>query len=837
MKHLKYGFVLLFFIYISLPVGAQNNGRTDLREVLSQLEARFSISFTYADENIRDIQVGDVKYDSPLEEILRQLQDQTGLIFQRLDERFIAVVLPATGTFSACGNILDGQTGKPLEGVTVNSGRAFSITNTNGFFRLEVADGDSLEIRSLGYRTKRVPARTGDCMDVQLMPDAVTLQEVIIRDVITVGIDQTAEGAVLVDAKRLGILPGLIEPDVLQTVQALPGIQSITEKISDINIRGGTNDQNYVSWNGIKMYQTGHFFGLISAFNPYLTDKVTFVRNGTPARLGDGVSGSLLMQSDDQVSQTLSGSAGANMIYADAWTTAPLTDRLSVQLSGRRSVTDFITTPTYNKYFDRIFSNTEVEEAIRNSTVTTEGQEDFYFYDVSARVLYDPTDRDKIRLSVLHIYNNISYDESARIGGITEEKTSTLSQQTTAGGLQWEREWSGRLSSELEATWSSYKLNAVNQDIVNAQRLLQENSVLEFYASAGITYEPAPRTELSAGYQLRETGITNFDELNNPLFSRRVKEVIRTHAGYASFSWQSKDHSFLAGGGLRANYYEKLQKVIIEPRLSLYKVLPGNLAVQVQGELKSQVTTQVIDFQRDFLGVEKRRWLLSNGEDVPLIESRQISAGIIYQPEGLLVSADVYLKEVKGITTSSQGFVNQFASIRTAGNYMSHGLDLLVRRKFFSRLNTWLSYSYMKNDYEFVDLIPPEFPSNLDVRHTVSLGVNYQGRKLEASTGVSWHSGIPFTMAEGVDNAGLNILYGPPNQERLEDYYRVDISARYNFRLSKGVKAQVGAAVWNLTNTNNQLAAFYRIDQDGQPARVNEYALELTPNLLFRVNF
>lgn len=60
---------------------------------------------------------------------------------------------------------------------------------------------------------------------------------------------------------EFGILPGLIEPDILQTVQALPGIKSIDETVSDINVRGGTNDQNLILWNGIKMYQSGHFLG------------------------------------------------------------------------------------------------------------------------------------------------------------------------------------------------------------------------------------------------------------------------------------------------------------------------------------------------------------------------------------------------------------------------------------------------------------------------------------------------------------------------------------------------------------------------------------------------
>jgi hypothetical protein len=43
----------------------------------------------------------------------------------------------------------------------------------------------------------------------------------------------------------------LIEPDILQSVQALPGVES-TNSIANINVRGGTNDQNLVLWDNIK---------------------------------------------------------------------------------------------------------------------------------------------------------------------------------------------------------------------------------------------------------------------------------------------------------------------------------------------------------------------------------------------------------------------------------------------------------------------------------------------------------------------------------------------------------------------------------------------------------
>ena len=82
-------------------------------------------------------------------------------------------------------------------------------------------------------------------------------------------------------------------PDILQKIQAIPGISSINESISNINIRGGSNDQNLLLWDGIKMYHSGHFFGLISAFNPYLTDKVTLTKNGTSSQYNDGVSGTI----------------------------------------------------------------------------------------------------------------------------------------------------------------------------------------------------------------------------------------------------------------------------------------------------------------------------------------------------------------------------------------------------------------------------------------------------------------------------------------------------------------------------------------------------------------
>ncbi|MBE7326221.1 Plug domain-containing protein, partial [Nocardioides sp. Y6] len=75
------------------------------------------------------------------------------------------------------------------------------------------------------------------------------------------------------------------------------------ESIANINVRGGTNDQNLILWDGIKMYHSGHFFGLISAYNPNLTEKVYVTKNGTSSQYSDGVSSTIDMRTKNELNR------------------------------------------------------------------------------------------------------------------------------------------------------------------------------------------------------------------------------------------------------------------------------------------------------------------------------------------------------------------------------------------------------------------------------------------------------------------------------------------------------------------------------------------------------
>ena len=190
-----------------------------------------------------------------------------------------------------------------------------------------------------------------------------------------------------------------------------------------------------------------------------------------------------------------------------------------------------------------------------------------------------------------------------------------------------------------------------------------------------------------------------------------------------------------------------------------------------------------------FLGIEKRRWQLSNNKEIPIIKSKQISAGVNFTKNGWLVSAEGYYKYVDGITTQSQGFQNQFEFIKATGNYDVMGLDVLLRKKI-NDFNSWLSYSFMDNKYTFKDLQAHAFPSNLDVRHAITLGSAYSLKNLKIAAGFNWHTGKPSTAPiSGNEILNGEINYNLPNSSNLKDYMRIDISAVYNFNITGKIKA------------------------------------------------
>ena len=830
--------LLFLFFFLCSTVYGQESKKLPLKEILKQAETERGIRFSYADETIDGLMIILPDPDLSLQQFLSDLSLQTRLKFSLISERSIAISPLLAKAGMICGVLYDAREKTPVDIATIVHGSRYTLSDSSGYFEIKRNKGEEkIIMQRNGYLTQEIILSdndSGPCPQIFLTPEVRELEEVKVYKLLTRGINREPGGNIELDVANLGLLPGLTEPDVLQSIQALPGIQSINETISDINIRGGTNDQNLVLWDGIKMYQTGHFFGLISAFNPYLNNKVKIIKNGSSAGYGDGVSGTIDIQSDDLLVDGVQGGAGLNMINADAYIKLPLGKKVTLQLAGRRSITDLVKTPMFNNYFERVFRNTDVTRYSTAGTDTTfNSDENFYFYDISANLLVDLTANDRLNLNFVHFFNDLQYQEDINLSGTDDSKTSRLRQQSLAGSLLYKRRWSNKLRSSLLLSLSSYELYGVNFDIPGNQRVIQENEVLDLGLKIDTRWLLNQRWDFLFGYQLAETGVANLEEVNNPEFFRYIKQVILTHALFAETNYSPVPGTRLRLG-VRGNYLAKFDRLLFEPRMALSQQLGQRFSVELLGEFKHQTATQVVDLQNDFLGVESRRWILSNEADVPIVRSRQLSTAILYQIPELLISVEGFYKYVSGITSASQAFQNQFQLVRTSGNYEIYGAEFLVNWKN-DVLSAWTSYTIADNHYLFPELVPSEFANNLDIRHSINAGLTWYWRDLEASTGINWHTGKPFTMASSLSNG--QIQYERPNQRLLPDYFRMDLSVRYNFNLGQRIRGQIGGSVWNLTNHRNLFNVYYQEDGDNNLSQIEQVALGITPNVSLRLKF
>jgi hypothetical protein len=852
LKHHKY-FVFpigLYFLLVSFSLWAQedNAQKANLIDYIEELEREFNVKFSFVDEDLRGLKITIPNTDT-LPNILKALRRQTLLDITQLNDRYFAI--SKSNLVDICANIVDNFENSTIMSATVEvlGSNISQITDIEGRFYLkEVPRNANIAIKHLGFRTKYITAAelTGNnpCKTLLMSPNYQQLEEVVVYQFLTTGITKAPDASIELDTDKFGILPGLIEPDVLQTIQALPGIKSVDETVSDINVRGGTNDQNLVLWDGIKMYHSGHFFGLISAFNPYLIEDVNIIKNGTSVQYGDGVSSVINIQTRNKISDSFIGGAGFNLLSGDVYGHLPLSKKVSVQFSGRRSTTDFINTPTYNRFFDKVFQDSDVKDNGNSSNEQDiQRDEDFYFYDFTGKLLYDINENQKVRLSFINTNNHLGYTEK------TEDSTaeSLLEQTNLSFGGSLESVWTPKWRTHLNLYYTRYNLDSENIPS-DSQQLFQSNQVLEKAVKLNTVFQLGNTVNWLNGYQLNEVGITNFTQVSQPPYKSNIKGVIMTHSLFSELDYASENRRFNARGGLRINYIKNLktfktfEEVMLEPRLNLNYALAEGLKTELLGEFKSQTTNQIIDLEQNFLGIEKRRWILSDHDILPITKSKQISLGLNYDKNTLYVGVEGFYKKVDGISTSTQGFQNQDQFNGEIGKYDVSGIEFLINKKT-ATYSTWFSYAFNTNNYTFGNITPSQFPNNLDIRHTITFAGTYTYKGFRMGLGANYHTGRPYTKPQEGENAIIlnvfpnQINYEEPNSSRLPDYLRADASFIYNFQISQRIKSSVGASVLNILDKKNILNAYYRINDQNEIETVERVSLGITPNFSFRMSF
>lgn len=835
---------LFFLFFLVLKLSAQDKGKVmSLKKIIINIEKQHQVSFNYTEDNISNLQLNPPKRSLSLEQKLDYLSKKTNLSFENLDNKFINIYKKDTDGRIICGYVFSSIDKKPVESANINSLNINqATTDSHGYFEFKKENATTYLISHVGFATKRIVMGNTDsknCIQIFLEPEVTELHEIKANAILASGISKNTDGSFEIKPKKFGILPGLIEPDALQTMQQIPGVNSLDESVSSINVRGGTHDQNLFLWNGIRMYQTGHFFGLISVFNPNLAHTISIYKNGSSAFYGESVSSVVDISSTPETAKKNSFSAGINMINADVYAKYNVSKKSYIEISARKSITDFVETPTYKEYFNKVFQNTTITDFSDKQNVDYRSDKKFGFYDATLKYAQKIGNKDQIILDLITIKDNLKVFQSATVYDMNKSENNVLRQQNYGGNLSWKRNWNNFNSTKINVYNSAYELLANQETTLGDQIVIQENKV----SNSGINIENnhiiSPKFSFSEGYQFNEIGVTNLEQVTNPDFYRKLKDVLRTHAVIVEGKYNDTLSRIYFKMGTRINYIEKFEKYIVEPRIQFSYGISKSLNVELLGELKSQNSQQTIDLQKDYFGIEKRRWIISNNTTIPIQRSKQISLNLFYKKNDWLFDIEHFYKKVAGITTSSQGFQNQLEFVRTTGDYEIWGTEMLAQKKM-NHFLTWLSYTYNHNNYHFSNYEFPIFPNNFELMHSISWAGIYEKNNFKIALGTKWTSGRPKTSP---DDSRINfsdpvLIYNKPNNTNLHIFSQVNISSTYKWETTNGIQYKLGLSILNILNRKNEISEYYRISSlTNSIEEVETFSLQRTPNMSFRVSF
>lgn len=834
---------LLLFLFLVLNLFAQDKEKVmPFKKIIIDIEQQHQVSFNYTEDNIAGLQINPPKRSLSLDQKLQYLEKKTDLSFENIGNQFINIYKKDDESQLICGYVFSADK-KPIENANISLvNKIQSTTDSNGYFELKKRDAAIFLISHVGFITKRIATSNLDsknCLKIVLEPEITELEEIKASAILASGISKNRDGSFEIKPKKFGILPGLIEPDALQTMQQIPGVNSIDESVSSINVRGGTHDQNLFLWNGIRMFQTGHFFGLISVFNPNLAHTISIYKNGSSAFFGESVSSVVAISSTPETAEKNSFSAGINMINADIYAKYNLSKKSYIEISARKSITDFLETPTYKEYFNKVFQNTAISDFSQKQNVNYQSDKEFDFYDATLKYAQKIGIKDQIVLDLIAIKDNLEVFQSAAANDINKSENNVLRQQNYGGNLSWKRNWNSFNTTKINIYNSTYELLANQRTTIGNQIVIQENTVNNNGINLENNHIINPKFSFNNGYQFNEIGITNLEDVRNPDFYRKVKDVLRTHALILEGKYNDTLSRIYFKAGTRINYTEKFKKYIVEPRIQFSYGISKSLNLELQGEIKSQNSQQIIYLQKDYFGIEKRRWILSDNTTIPIQKSKQISLNLFYKKDDWLLDIENFYKKVNGITTSSQGFQNQLEFIRTTGDYEILGTEILIQKKM-NHFLTWLSYTYNDNSYDFSNYEYPIFPNNFELIHTLSWAGIYEKNNFKIALGTKWTSGRPKTSpaSSKIDPSNPILVYNKPNNTNLNIFSQVNLSSTYKWETANGIQYKLGISVLNILNRKNEINEYYRISSlTNSIEDVETFSLQRTPNMSFRVSF
>lgn len=774
-------------------------------------------------------------------------------------------------TIAYCAILKEKFTDYKISDVIILQGdRYLATTDLSGLVNLDIIPGTLLTFTNALYLNKtEVALITQEGCNIIFLENKVReLEEIVITNYITHGIAKKKNSSLTLSPKKLGILPGLIEPDIFQSLQLIPGISSPSENPGAIHIRGGTPDQNLILWDGIKIYQNSHFFNQVSSFNPYITKSVDVYRGGASVRYGDRLSGVIDVKSDDDLLNRFKIGAGINLLSADAYLKIPISKKIGLLIAGRRSLTDYYKSFTFNSLSKKVFQNSRLENTEEEEFPEIEDIGlNYFFSDVNAKLIYKPNKYQSYTWSFISIANRLKNKNINTFGAGSLSIEDKLKQTNVGGSFTWRREKKNYTTKQFQFYFSSYSSDysfvsdTPNEPIVSVNSI-RENFVGEIGYDLFYDIPFGKQHHLLLGHQANLSFTNNFsddifiDNEGNELFAN---QTLFFNSGNKSSLISYMEHRYdskkiLLSTGIRFDYNGLLGNIIFEPRVyGTYKV---NKSLRLTGSLEqrnqsfSQHNSPQIKFSRiDLLPSVSTFWtdqLFLN--QYVIQKSGQLTLGALYDKKGWSLELEGYYKKIDNKIPFDNTFLTAIYSLEdrdrlTTGNAKRFGIDLLIKKRILD-YRVWISYSYGNNRVKYDDIQSDYFSEPFDQRHRFNFSQTYKYNQFEFALGFTYASGLPLTsLSSGsiaeIDNLRTNNLF---YSNRLPDYNRLDISSVYHFKDVGRWKGKFGVSIRNIYNRKQSLQQTHALilDENNENTIIipnSRQTLGFTADMVFRVSF
>ncbi len=278
-------------------------------------------------------------------------------------------------------------------------------------------------------------------------------------------VNPNAVSSVSISPKLIEKLPNFGEVDIMRAFQLLPGISGSNETSAGLYVRGGTPDQNLILFDGMSIYHVDHFYGFFSAFNANSIDDVELYKGGFPAEFGGRTSSVLDIKGKPADMQNFNLGGSLSLLSVNAFTEIPIVkDKLSLQISFRRSYTDVIKSGLYNNIFD-MYNDSEDETSLGGGPGGRGGRQmetfepSFYFYDLNSKLSFKPTKKDLFTFSFYNGKDNLDNSRSQTFGTNSENSTEIkdiVEWGNIGTSTGWQRNWTDKFMSDLSVSYSNY---------------------------------------------------------------------------------------------------------------------------------------------------------------------------------------------------------------------------------------------------------------------------------------------------------------------------------------------------------------------------------------------